>query len=98
MKTSKTFKRYLPSGETRAIYADSRRHLLREGEVDRASLINPVKEGPNKGRFYVDFSFLADATGEDRFRMCLTQTFETYDEANRVEVEWLEKNWVKEGL
>ena len=96
--SSKLLKRYLPTGETRAIYTDARRHLLRNEEVDRASLINPIKDGPKRGCFYVDFSLLADATGDDRYRLCLTETFETYTEANQAEVAWLEANYIREGL
>lgn len=89
-------KRYLPDGSTRVIWHDTvgdrERH---HGAIpQRASRIEVIPEGPQRGRFHVDFSLLAEATGDDSYRVCLVQTFERYDAANAAEVAWLEQNWV----
>lgn len=92
-------KRYLPDGSVRAIWDDrtgdrERRQGLVPG---RASRIEVVPEGPKAGLFHVDFSPLADLTGDDRYRACLAQTFASYTEANRAEVAWLLENYVMDG-
>ncbi len=93
-------KRYLPDGTTRAVWRDAvgpqeRRH----GVIpQRASRIEVIPVGPQRGRFYVDFTPLAEATGNDTYRVCLLQTFESYSVANTTEVAWLEQNWVLSGL
>lgn len=93
-------KRYMPDGSTRAIWDDAVGDRERQAGVipQRASRIEVVQEGPSRGRFCVDFSLLADATGREEFRICLTQTFKSYAEANRAEVAWLKQNFILEGL
>lgn len=91
-------KRYLPDGTTRSVWDDATASREREHGVipQRASRIEVITEGPQRGLFHVDFSLLADATGDERFRICLRETFEDYAAANRREVEWLHQNWVLE--
>lgn len=89
-------KRYFGSGDTIAIWNDDRAATARRHGIipQRASRIEVVQDGPRRGRFYVDFSLLADALGDDSYRVCLSQTYERYDVANAAEVVWLEQNVV----
>lgn len=93
-------KRYMPDGSTRSIWDDAVGDRERRAGVipQRASRIEVVLEGPSRGLFCVDFSLLADATGKEEYRVCLAQTFKSYSEANRAEVEWLKQNFILEGL
>lgn len=99
MQRQPIVKRYLPDGDTRAVWADAVASREREHGVipQRASRIEVITEGPQRGMFHVDFSLLADVTGDDRFRICLLETFEDYAKANAAEVAWLHKNWVLDG-
>lgn len=94
--TEITLKRYLPTGQTRAIWSDTQGARERKAGVipQRASRIEVITEGPQRGKFHVDFSLLAEATGDDRFRVCLPKTYESYAAANRAEITWLANNWV----
>lgn len=89
-----TLRRYLPTGATRAIYTDTLRRYFKHEYRTRASLVSAINEGPNAGRFYVDFEPLATALGAPQFRCCLPETFETYGEAVAAEVEYLRRMWV----
>lgn len=53
-----------------------------------------VEAGPNRGKFHVDLSRLADIAGDDRLRVCLATTFDGYAEAVAAEVAFIERNWV----
>lgn len=92
-------KRYLPTGETRSVWNDAVASREREHGVlpQRASRIEVITEGPKRGLFHVDFSLLADVTGDERFRICLREAFVDYSAANAAEVAWLHDNWVLDG-
>jgi hypothetical protein len=92
----KILKCFRPDGDVRAVWDDSTARGFRAAGVvpRRASRIEVIGEGPAYGLFHVDFSPLADLTGDERYRVCLTRAFESYAEANRAEVEWLTGNWV----
>ena len=87
---------FLPTGETRAIWTAPVSSTFRQHHVlpKRASRIEVIQEGKSRGLFHVDFSLLADATGNDDFRCCLLTPFASYEEANRAELDWLRKNWL----
>lgn len=87
-------RRYLPSGATRALWDDDW-HPTHEPAVvpRRASRVEVVASGKQRGRFHVDFSLL----GEDH-RFCLLQTFKAYREAVEAERDWLLKNWVQASI
>lgn len=90
-------KRYLPTGETRAVWDDSQAARERaQGVIPRrASRVEVVESGPNLGRFHVDFSPLAAATGDPAHLVCLPRTFGGYSEAVEAEVAWLHENYVR---
>ena len=96
----KTIKRYLLDGSTRMIWDDRLGDRERSLGVfpQRASRIEVITSGPHRGRFFVDFSPLAEVTRDTRFRQCLSQTFAGYAEANQAEVRWLLNNWVLAGV
>jgi hypothetical protein len=96
----KLLKRFLPSGEVRGIFSDDHARLCRaDGSIlHRASRVEVGEAGPSVGRFHVDFSLLADHTGNEEHRVCLVQTFETHREAVTEEVRWLNENYLLEGL
>jgi hypothetical protein len=93
-------KRYMPDGSTRAVWDDSQAaRERRHGAIpSRASRIEVITAGPNRGRFHVDFSLLADLTGVASHQICLLETFEAYTEANRREVAWLHTNYILGGV
>lgn len=89
-------KAYRCDGTTRAIWsgphaANNRRHRVLPV---RGSLVIAIAEGPQAGYFHVDFSPLADVTKNDRYRVCLVETFETHEQAVEAERQWLLENWV----
>lgn len=89
-------KRYLADGSTRAVWRDDladreRRHGVAPVRASR------IEVEPASGRFHVDFTPLAEAAGDDRWRCCLRETFLRYDEAVRREVAWLETEYVLGG-
>lgn len=96
---SPVVKRYLPDATTRAVWDDSVAPRERAAGVipQRASRIEVIQDGPQRGKFHVDFSLLAEATGDDSLRLCLVRTFDEYSQANRAEVQWLHDNWVMHG-
>lgn len=86
--------RFLPGGEVRAIWDDTL-DLRPLGTIpQRASRIEVIQEGPHRGKFAVDFSLLADALNDDRFRVCLTQVYSNYRHAVEAEIAWLMENWI----
>ena len=91
----KLLKAYRRDG-TRAIWSDQVAPSFRATGVipQRASRVEVITEGPQRGLFHVDFSLLADATGDDRLRVCLVKPFLSYNAAVAAEVAWLEQNWV----
>jgi len=81
----------LPDGTSRSIWSDDWHPEVDPGAVQRrASRVEVIPDGPQKGRFHVDFSPL----GEE-YRFCLAQTFVRYRDAVAAEVAWLTKHWVK---
>lgn len=90
--------RFLPDGNVRSIWDDVYDFRAAGFTPRRASRIEVIEGGAKAGEFFVDFSLLADYTGDDRHRCCLTHTFRAYKEANAAEVVWLKENYILEGL
>lgn len=97
---SATVKRYLPDGSTRAIWDDTQADRERRHGVApvRASRIEVIPAGPQAGRFHVDFTPLAQASGNSDYCCCLRETFARYDTANARELDWLRVNYVLRSL
>lgn len=53
-----------------------------------------VRDGPNRSRFHVDFTLLAELTGVREHEVCLVKTFDSHDTAVAAEVRWIEQNWL----
>ncbi len=92
--------KFSPGGKVRAIHDDNFPWEKAFGpdfaaSRRRASIINTVEDGPHAGNFYVDFSHLADATGNDQYRVCLTRTFAREGDAKNAEVVWLTANYIQ---
>lgn len=87
---------YRPDGTTRSLWSRPFAPVLRRHEVlpVRGSNVIAIREGPHRGRFHVDFTPLADASGDDRYRVCLTETFDVHEDAVAAERAWLLQNWV----
>jgi hypothetical protein len=87
---------YRPDGTKRAVWSDQAAPSFRKAGVipERASRVEVIRDGPNRGKFSVDFSLLADLTKDERFRVSLSRPFESYAAAVAAEVAWLEANWV----
>ncbi len=96
MTATPRIKSYRPDGTARSIWNDAQAKTLRAAGVvpRRASRVEVIEEGPHRGLFHVDFTLLADATGDDRYRVCLVSPFETHAAAVAAEVAWLNRNWV----
>lgn len=94
-----TILRFLPSGQVRGIYTDEipLRQILPGVMPQRASRVEVIPEGPHRGKFHVDFTLLAEMTGNDDYRVCLARPFDSYKEAVAAEVEWLRVNYVLGG-
>ena len=94
--TPQLLKAYRPDGSIRAIWTDKVAPAFREAGAipHRASNVEVIEVGPNRGKFHVDFSKLADLTGNETYRVCLCQAFDTHGAAVAAEVRWLELNWV----
>jgi hypothetical protein len=60
----------------------------------RASRVEVIEDGPNRSNFHVDFTLLAEQTGDPKLEVCLTKTFESYAAAVAAEVKWIEHNWL----
>ena len=86
---------YRPDGSRRGIFRRESSGLFRSAgqRPARASRVEVLPNDPD-GRFHVDFGPLADLTGDERFRVCLTQLFPEYEDAVAAEVAWLEKHYV----
>lgn len=87
---------FRPDGTSRAIWSKPYAGTLRRHGVMpvRGSHVIAVTEGAGRGLFHVDFSPLADMTRDDTLRVCLTQLFESHEEAVAAEHAWLIHNWV----
>lgn len=85
-----------PTGEVRAVYDDRFpfRKAFPQTIPRRASQIEVVEAGSRRGEFCVSFALLAIQTGEASHAVCLVSTFESYDDARRAEVAWLEDNFL----
>jgi len=80
--------RFLKGGGVRKLFAAEDRSMF--GAVPRrATRIEIVPEGPNRGLFYIDCSPLGP-----EYQFCLTELFEDYKAAVRREEEWLTANWI----
>lgn len=90
---------YGRDGQTRAIWSDRSAALFRAtgSRPKRASRVEVIEDGPNSGRFGVDFTLLAEATGNEKYRVCLTKAYDRYDEAVAAEVAWIRDNYLLEG-
>lgn len=60
----------------------------------RGSHVKPILAGPRAGFFYVEMSPLAVLSGDPQFDVCLTQVFESHEDAVLAEQQWLIHNWV----
>jgi hypothetical protein len=84
-------------GNLRIVWEDTVGDLLRGmgGVPQRASRIEVVPDGPQRGRFHVDFSLLARVLQDDRWCMCLPRTWTSYAEANAAEIAFLHKHLIQ---
>lgn len=100
MAGPRLLKAYRSDGTTRAIWQDQIGDSLRKaGAIPRrASRVEVIPDGPNRGNFHVDLTLLSEITGNPKFAVCLTKTFESYSEAVAAEVKFIEHNWVLEGV
>ncbi len=91
-------KAYRADGTTRAISARPFARVARRHRVmpARGSNVIAITEGERAGYFHVDFSPLANLMCEEKYRVCLTEVFESHEEAVRAEHRWLVANWVLE--
>jgi hypothetical protein len=93
-----TVKVYRPDGTTRAFWDKPLARVARlHGVVpERASHVVAIAAGPRRGYFHVDLSPLALLTGNREHAVCLTQTFESHEEAVQAERAWLLQHWILE--
>lgn len=89
---------YRTDGSVRAIWAKPFARVFREHNTlpVRGSNVIAISEGRYRGWFHVDFSSLADLTGDESFRVCLRVPYESHEEAVAAEHVWLISNWVCE--
>lgn len=87
---------YKPDATQRAIWRTRVAQSLREAGAipERASRVEAVRAGPHRSKFHVDFTLLAELTGEKAHEVCLTRTFDSHEEAVAAEVRWIEHNWL----
>lgn len=87
---------FRPDGSKRAVWSDMNAQVFRDAGVipQRASRVEVITEGVHRGRFHVDFTLLAEATGDPTYAACLVTPFDSYTDAVAAEVAWLEKNFV----
>ncbi len=92
----KLLKAYRPDGTVRAVWSDQAAPAFRAAGVmpRRASRVEVIEDGPNRGRFHVDLTLLSELTGDPKFAVCLTRAFDSYQEAVAAEVRFIETNWV----
>lgn len=60
------------------------------------TLLQEVKKCKQGTMYFVDFSPLADVTGNPIYRCCLARTFARREEALKSEVAWLNENYVEQ--
>ena len=58
-------------------------------DVRRASHVEPIRSGNQRGKWYVDFSPLGP-----EYQLCLITPFASRDAALAAEVRWLEENYL----
>lgn len=80
--------RFLKGGGVRKLFA-TRDRAIHNAVPRRASRVEVIDTGSQRGRFYVDFSPLGDC-----YQLCLRQTFEDYHEAVAAERRWLTRHWI----
>lgn len=87
---------FRPDGTRRAVWSPAVAESFRAaGEIPhRASNVEVVEEGPDRGRFYADFTKLAELENDPSLCICLASTFASHAEAVAAEVRWLEQHWV----
>lgn len=95
----KLLKAFRPDGTVRAVWDDQTAPSFRAAGVmprraSRVEVIEPHFCEKKCGLFHVDFTPLAEATGDDRYRVCLAVPFYQYAAAVAAEVRWLQQNWV----
>jgi hypothetical protein len=92
----KLLKAYRSDGSTRGIWQDATANDFRQAGIipERASRVEVIREGPNRSKFGVDFTLLAELTGDPKLMVCLTRAYESYSEAVSAEVAWIEQNWI----
>jgi hypothetical protein len=86
-----TLIRLLPDGSVRSIYSDTVDYRLfgPDETRQRASSVESVPAGPQRGNWFVDFSALGPG-----YELCLLQTYRKRAEALAAEVAWLRQNWL----
>lgn len=92
----KILQSFLPDGTRRAVWSEAVAPSFRaEGEIPhRASNVEVVEDGPNRGRFHADFTKLSELENDPSLCICLAATFASHAEAVAAEVRWLEQHWV----
>jgi len=90
---------FCPNGVIRAIDSPQLpiRDVLPEADVFRASHLLPINDHSSRyhGWYYADLSPLADAEGNDRYRISLYPPQPTYQLAREQEEQWLLKNYLQ---
>lgn len=91
-----SIKVYRADGSTRSLWQRPFARVLRQHKVlpVRGSHVVAITEGPHAGYFHVDFSPLAEATGDSRYAVCLREVFEDHESAVAAERAWLLSNWM----
>jgi len=86
--------RYFPGGGLRKIYdpSDKKMHGIKGRRGSNIHIVDSPGSSCD-GEYFVDFSVLGNG-----HQFCLAATFKVRDEAVRAELDWLEKNWVLQGL
>lgn len=99
MPSVKLLKAYRPDGSVRGVWQDATASGFRSaGAIPRrASRVEVIEDGPNRGRFHVDLSLLADLSGDRTLRVCLIRAFDSHTDAVAAEVAFIERNWVLGG-
>jgi len=86
---SVTVIRFMPDGGVRKLFDREDRELYPDSIPQRASRVEVIQEGPQRGRFSVEFLPLPGLTP-----CCLTRTFEDHAEGVSAEQEYLRRNWL----
>ncbi len=92
----KLLKAYRQDGSVRGIWQDATGEQFRKNGTmpQRASRVEVIPDGPNRSKFHVDFTLLAEARNDPKLAVCLVKTFLSYKDAVAAEVAWLEQNWI----